>query len=422
MSDAFRWRGFFQHSRDAVFVLNRSRKLVFANRAFEALSGVAFTDARGLTCTRRATGHSLASLGRTLAPPPDVLRGHTARAQRPRPGEEIGPPWWEIEYLPLTDADGLLGIVGRVTPTDPQDAAAARVMLEPWAAVRAEAVERYRLDAVADGCPTLKGAVELARLAAQSGASVSLIGEPGTGKRWLARSIHHAGPRRLLPFVALDCAALPFDAVRGVLMGPLGPGHPAWLGTLYLHAPDALPESLRRDVAEQLVEGGVGFAVGYDAEPAMSLGVLPIHLSPLRARAADLPWLVDVFVMRAAATLGRKPPALSADALACVRAYAWPGNLRELAATLFAASAQAGDAIEATDLPVPVRQARSAVELPARRAEPMPKLDEVLEQVEKRLIALALAKAGGNQSQAAELLGVWRPRLLRRIKALGLNE
>ncbi|MFO0809509.1 MAG: sigma 54-interacting transcriptional regulator [Gemmataceae bacterium] len=423
-ADGFRWRGFFQHSSDAIFVLNRSRKLVFANRAFETLSGVSLADARGMTCTRRASGHSHASLGRTLAPPSEAVRGEMARATRPRPGEELGPPWWEIEYLPLADADGMLGIVGRVTQRDRRDLGASRVMPESWAAVREDAVHRYRLDAIADTCPAMRTAIERARLAAQSNATVAIVGEPGTGKRWLARAIHLAGRRSALPFVALDCSALPFDAVHQVLRGPLGPDHPEWLGTLYLQAADRLPEPTRESLLEHLTERGdqgFGFIAGYDTEPDNAIGILPIRLPALRERATDLPWLVEFFVKRAATALNRKPPLVASEASECLGAYSWPRNLRELAETLFAAVTTAGDRIEPHDLPLAIRQARSDVEVPLRRQEPMPRLDEVLERVEKRLIALAIERADGNQTKAAEMLGVWRPRLVRRIKALGLD-
>src|SRR5205085_8365002 len=101
MPDTFRWQNFFQHSREPLFVLNRRRRLLFANRAWEQLTGHSAAAARGLACTRRASGDPLAPLARTLCPPPEVLRGEWTRVQRPPPAADAGPPWWEVEFLPL---------------------------------------------------------------------------------------------------------------------------------------------------------------------------------------------------------------------------------------------------------------------------------------------------------------------------------
>src|SRR5207302_5687471 len=112
-ADDFRWQALFQHTRDAVFVLSRRRRLLFVNRAWEALTGQSATVARGLTCTRRSSDRPLAALARTLCPPPEVMEGRSARAMRAVPGAAAGPPWWEIEYLPLADESGVIGIIGK---------------------------------------------------------------------------------------------------------------------------------------------------------------------------------------------------------------------------------------------------------------------------------------------------------------------
>jgi transcriptional regulator with PAS, ATPase and Fis domain len=114
---------------------------------------------------------------------------------------------------------------------------------------------------------------------------------------------------------------------------------------------------------------------------------------------------------------------LTTAAWECVRAYAWPGNLRELFATLLRAGQRVEtELIDAADLPLAVRQAKAAADAPAPRPPAaLPPLDTVLEEVERRMIRLALERANGNKSKAAELLGIWRPRLLGRIKALGLD-
>src|SRR5207248_8117300 len=110
----------------------------------------------------------------------------------------------------------------------------------------------------------------------------------------------------------------------------------------------------------------------------------------------------------------------SAAALQACQAYGWPGNLRELRHVLEAARQRAkNDRIEGTDLALKIRLA-AGLEPAAAPVRPLD-LDKILAEVERRLIGLALRKARGNKSRAAELLSVWRPRLLRRLEALGLG-
>jgi transcriptional regulator with PAS, ATPase and Fis domain len=438
----FRWQEFFQHSREPVFVLSRRRRLLFVNDAWETLTGQSAADARGLTCTRRSSDRPLAALARILCPPMEVMRGRSARVVRSPPGAKAGPPWWEIEFLPLADDTGVIGVVGKITASGsaaPSPTPTPR-MAETWACARAQAADHFRLDALdADRQPTLAAQC---RLAGGSGCPVYLIGETGSGKRWLARAIHHASDRRGLPFVALDCAHLPPAALRSVLFSPLGPDRPEILGTLYLLEPAALPRELQAELADRLSDDGepaprviAGSTEVEDPKRPVFLGtmlpelydalaVLLVPLPPLRARKEELPRLIDLMLKRAAPALGKTIVGLTAEAWECVRAYHWPGNLRELYATVLRSGRRAGkEQIDAADLPLAVRQAKAAADAPAPRppAE-LPPLDKVLEEVERRMIRLALDRAGGNQSKAADLLGVWRPRLIRRIKALGLDE
>jgi transcriptional regulator with PAS, ATPase and Fis domain len=438
-SDPFRWHTFFHHTHDPVFILNRRRRLLFANSAWETLTGHTAADAHGLTCTRRSSDRPLAAIARALCPPSGVMQGRSARVVRPPPGTSLGPPWWEIEFLPLADETGVIGVLGKIAATGPTSANVEPTVPEAWAAVRAHAAGHHRLDALdADGQATLAAQ---ARLAAASRCPVYIVGERGIGKRWLARAIHHASDVGHLSFVALDCAHLPVKAVRDLLFGPRGLNRPNWLGTLYLNEPAALPREVQAELAERLAdESGSGprvIAGSADADdpkrpvflgrmlPELfdALAVLIVPLPPLRARKDDLPRLVEEMLTRAAPTLAKSVTRLSADTWECVRAYHWPGNLRELYATLLAAGRRTDqDQIDSTDLPLAVQQARAAADAPAAKSPPkLPPLDTVLEEVERRMIRLALEQSGGNQSKAAELLAVWRPRLIRRIKALGLD-
>jgi DNA-binding NtrC family response regulator len=154
-----------------------------------------------------------------------------------------------------------------------------------------------------------------------------------------------------------------------------------------------------------------------------ALGTLTLFVPPLRERRADLVQLVDHFLERAAARNGKPQSSMSPEARDVLESYSWPNNLRELYGVLAAAHARAGDgALAPSHFPAAVRLAVRLHESPGAINEPSLPLDQVLEQVERRLIVLALRRHQGNKSKAAEWLGIWRPRLLRRMEALGIKE
>jgi DNA-binding NtrC family response regulator len=154
-----------------------------------------------------------------------------------------------------------------------------------------------------------------------------------------------------------------------------------------------------------------------------SLAVLTLSLPPLRERMADMPSLVDRLLERCNAEGLAPVKSVAADAWEILRAHAWPGNLRELYAVLASARRHArSDRITAADLPASLRLQRRMEETPAAaRARPLP-LDALLEEAERRLMELAIRRASGNKKRAADLLSIPRPRIWRRLKALGMIE
>jgi DNA-binding NtrC family response regulator len=153
------------------------------------------------------------------------------------------------------------------------------------------------------------------------------------------------------------------------------------------------------------------------------LSTLAIELPPLRERLADLTNLVDRLLERLNEESERQISGLTPAAWDIFREYRWSGNLRELYAVLSSCHQRAkGDRIEVSDLPAFVCQAVRLDQTPSALTDkPMP-LDSLLEKVERRLIEVALSRARGNKTRAAELLAVWRPRLLRRMEALGIEQ
>src|SRR5262249_30173621 len=151
-----------------------------------------------------------------LCPPPEVHHGRPGRARRLVPGADLERRWWDVEFFPLADARGLLGIVGKVTVVARDEPADQPPLPEKLMTLRQRSAERYGLAAVASDWPPLRRVADQVRLAAGCRSPVLLVGEPGTGKRWLARTIHQEGPTREQTFATLDCGALPAAALAEV--------------------------------------------------------------------------------------------------------------------------------------------------------------------------------------------------------------
>ena len=261
-----------------------------------------------------------------------------------------------------------------------------------------------------------------------------VTGEPGSGKETTARVIHHAGTQRERAFVGIECAGLQPYLVESLLSGHGGLLGSDRVGTVYLKDPAALPRDLQQQLAEvfadpkpstpRLICGSARPAAedardrGLIPDFHASLAVLELRVPPLRERPDDIARIVirllEPVTHPKAAIAGIDPSFFEVLA-----AYPWPGNLRELRGVLTQAVVAAGTGrVTREHLPWDLRS-RAGLEGPAP-AEASIKLDPILEAVEKRLIRLALRKANNHQTEAAELLGIFRARLWRRLEALGI--
>ncbi|HEX7899322.1 MAG TPA: sigma-54 dependent transcriptional regulator [Planctomycetota bacterium] len=291
----------------------------------------------------------------------------------------------------------------------------------------------------------LAAASEVARKAAKSDATVLLLGESGTGKEVLARAVHAWSPRAAGPFVAINAAALTETLLESELFGhekgaftgaagrKAGKFELAHGGTIFLDEIGDIPAptqaKLLRVLQERAFErvGGtetitvdvrVVAATNRDLKKAVAdggfredlyyrLNVVSIPLMPLRERRADVRPLAEHFL----ATL--KPGArFSAEAVAALERHDWPGNARELRnAVERAAALMEGVEIVPSDLPSEVLRGTS---LPAESFHAQ------VEEFRKRLLQETLARHGGNQTKAAQALGLQRTYLARLIRQMGL--
>ncbi len=302
--------------------------------------------------------------------------------------------------------------------------------------------------------------------------STALIqGETGTGKELIARAVHAQSGRAGGLFVPVNCAALPeslveselFGHVRGAFTGAeadrAGRFEAADGGTVFLdevgELPPAVQVKLLRFLDNQVVErlgsleplrvdvrilaatnrdlAGAVAAGAFRQDLFYRLAVIRIHVPPLRARREDVPALVDHFLSVRGGE-GGPPPAVSDEAMHLLVAYDWPGNVRELKnAVEHAVVVSGGGPVLPAHLPEGVRRGPApappgdsvAADLDRyvdRLAEEGPEaFRTAIADLERRLIARALAETGGNQSAAAERLGIHRNTLRTKIRAYGLD-
>ena len=288
--------------------------------------------------------------------------------------------------------------------------------------------------------------------------TVLITGETGTGKELAAKAVHQQSARRGGPFVAVDCGALSeglleselFGHVKGAFTGALRdkPGlfEAASGGTIFLDeiggVSFALQQRLLRVLQEReatrvgatrptRVDVRVIAATNRELRAEVQAGrfredlfyrlnVFPVVLPPLRERRSDIPLLVEHALTRAgprAAAVGCCSP----FAMRLLRAYDWPGNVRELFAVVERAAIHAGGGrIEAQHLPPEVRGVSEIGGADARGAQPRYHA-EPADAGEREAIVAALAQTGGALARAADLLGMGRTTLWRKLKAYGIN-
>ncbi len=302
---------------------------------------------------------------------------------------------------------------------------------------------QYRFENIIGKGAKIVEVFDTIRKIADSFSTVMITGESGTGKELVAQAIHVNSPRRDKPFISVNCGAIPeglmeselFGHVKGAFTGAVvnkvGLFTAADGGTLFLdeitEIPSLLQVKLLRAIQEReirrvgdtkdiKVDVRLIAATNKDLESAVGngtlredlfyrLNVIPIHIPSLRERVEDIPLLVAHFLQKFGKELGKEVRGVSAEALALLEQYHWPGNIRELENVVERALVLGtGDMLSVESLPESVHRQRPPRGVDLDLPEAGLDLDSTLDQIERRLLEKALERTKGVQTRAAELL------------------
>lgn len=320
--------------------------------------------------------------------------------------------------------------------------------------LREQLAEKVRFKNIISQSPAMENVLNRAVRVAASKATVLIRGESGTGKEQIALAIHAASPRADEAFVAVNCAALSegvleselFGHEKGAFTGALqqvkGRFERAHGGTLFIDEvgdiPPAVQVKLLRAIQEHAFErvGGtetvrvdtrIIAATNRDLEKMVKegqfredlyyrLNVVTIVIPPLRERRQDIQPLIDHFVKKYSAENDKPVHGLSKEALHQLMTYDYPGNVRELENIIEQAVVMSrGELITSADLPFTLQELRSEESIASGT------LEERVAAYERKLIAEALQKSGGVQTQAAKSLGLSERNLRYKMKRLGMK-
>jgi DNA-binding NtrC family response regulator len=446
-----------------VYVLDAEGTICFANRA--CLDWVAQeADAlQGQQCRYHSGPEpgGPASVAAGLCPPPEALTGQEMTGSVACTTADGRLSRRRARFVPLGSGEDFAGVVVLVEPAELSEDEAATVgqvgkephenseaarLHERVRSFRQQLAAYYRIDSLAGDSLAMRRARAQIELAAKSRASALIVGPRGSGRLHSARAIHFGGAEPGGSLVPLSCSVLEEDLMVStvaamaqrrlppeVALGGAGPT----AGTLLLGDADSLSPQVQAELARLLGVRGFPLRIvatseqplldlaregKYRGDLAHLLSTLVIELPPLCERLDDLPLLSQIFLEEANVMSERQISGFTPEALDCLAAYRWPGNVDELVRVVREAHAKAeGPQIGLADLPQQLHLAASAAAHP-RRVEETIRLDEFLTRVEKELLSRAIARAKGNKTKAAALLGISRARLARRLEQLGLEE
>ena len=319
-------------------------------------------------------------------------------------------------------------------------------------------MKQYSFKDLTGSSPGFTEALERARRAAKTDASVFIYGETGTGKELFAQSMHYDGNRKNKPFLAQNCAALPESLLEGILFGTTKGGFTGAVdraglfeqaigGTLLLDEISAMPYELQGKLLRVLQEdyirrvGGskdipidvrIIATVNEPAEKLIAegalrkdlyyrLNIVSLNIPPLRERKEDIPLLTDRFLEKHNARYGKEVWMVSEKALEKLKDHDYPGNVRELENIIMAAVSLADKEHVLNEKDINIQKTyQESSHMIAGFEREHATLAEYLEIIEKTVIRKHLMENEGNVSKTAKDLGMLRQNLQHKIKKYGL--
>jgi two-component system nitrogen regulation response regulator NtrX len=313
---------------------------------------------------------------------------------------------------------------------------------------------RLKLQIIGESVPMKALRQQLALMAATNG-RVLIYGESGTGKELVAHAIHSLSARATEPFVEVNCAAIPEDLIESELFGHRKGSFPGALddktgklqkadgGSLFLDEVGDMSLKTQAKVLRSLDEQrfeplGADTSIQVDVRVIAAtnknledeiergnfredlfyrLNVIPFYVPPLRQRLEDIALLADHFLKEFTMAYGRKPKELTPEAFAALQEHRWPGNVRELR-NLMERIVIMNPQVRVDARHIPLNPGKRAVF--ERVPERFGSLHEVRAAVEREYILKTLDETKGNVTRTAEVLGLERSNLYRKMKALGI--
>jgi DNA-binding NtrC family response regulator len=316
--------------------------------------------------------------------------------------------------------------------------------------------QRSRLEDMIGSSGSMRQVFEKIKMAADTRSTVLIEGESGTGKELVSRALHSCSARKKGPFIAVNCAAIPKDLIESELFGHMkgtftgantervGKFLAADKGSLLIDEIGELHLDLQSKLL-RVIETQKITPLGSNEEKTSNvriitstnrelsklveegkfredlyyrLNVIKISLPPLRERKEDIPLLTRAFIEQIAEENNRPAQDISPDALVQLQSYDWPGNVRQLRNVLESIIVMSSrETIDVADLPEPIREKEATPPLQTLLEKDLP-----LAEIEKEAIRRALARTGGNRSEASKLLGISARTLQRRIKEYELQQ
>ena len=428
-----------------VYLLDGQRRLVYGNAAFGQWLGRSPDDLVGMRCDYHSSATVTGSLEQTaaLCPSPAAFSGELTSGRVASISSEGRTDQRAASFvaMPLTEEEsGVLVVVaadaGAAATLQPASQLAPDQLHALLQQMRGQLGRRYHLGQLLGESDAMRRVREQVRLAAQTDARVLVVGPPGSGCEHVAKTIHYS--RQLGALAPVDCSLVDAEEMQGTLTSllrrqaespPDKPPVALLLEVDRLRADAqqelagflALPKiELRTIVTARSSLQRLAARGHFRSDLAYALSTLTITLPPLARRTDDIPLLAQFFLEEFNADGNRQLAGFASAALDELAAYSWPENVAELGLVVGEACERAGGReVQAADLPERIRLAAGALAHPPRDEQPID-LDQFLADIEKELIQRALKLARNNKTRAAELLGVNRARLLRRLVQLGL--